>query len=169
MSRGVNKVILIGNCCADPEVRYSPSGAAILNVTVATNESWVDKATQQKQEKAEFHRVVMFGKLAEIGGQYLKKGSSVYLEGKLKTNKWQDQSGADRYTTEVVLDFDGKMQMLDSKQDNQQQTRAAPQQQQNHQGYHQPPQGQQQPPAQQQRQQQMPPQGAYDPNQPPPF
>lgn len=126
---GVNKVILIGRLGQDPEVRYTASGAAIANLSVATSEKWKDKQTGEQKEATEWHRVVMFGKLAEIGGQYLKKGSNVYLEGKLKTNKWQDQSGADRYTTEVVLDFGGVMQMLDSKQGNQQQTRAAPQQQ----------------------------------------
>ncbi len=111
-SRGINKVILVGNLGRDPEVRYTPDGRAIANITVATSETWKDKNTGQQQEKTEWHRVVIFGKLAEIAGEYLRKGSQVYLEGKLQTRKWQDQSGADRYTTEVVLDFNGVMQML---------------------------------------------------------
>lgn len=115
-SRGVNKVILVGNLGKDPEVRYTPDGRAIANITVATSEQWKDKNTGQPQEKTEWHRVVIFGKLAEIAGEYLRKGSQVYLEGKLQTRKWQDQSGADRYTTEVVLDFNGVMQMLGGRQ-----------------------------------------------------
>lgn len=111
-SRGVNKVILVGNLGKDPEVRYTPDGRAIANITVATSETWTNKQTGQKEEKTEWHRVVIFGKLAEIAGEYLRKGSQVYLSGKLQTRKWQDQSGADRFTTEVVLDFGGEMQML---------------------------------------------------------
>jgi len=111
--RGVNKVILVGTLGADPEVKYAANGNAIANLSVATSEEWNDKNTGQKQQKTEWHRVSMFGKLAEIAGQYLKKGSQVYLEGKLQTRKWQDQNGQDRYTTEVVLSgFDGTMQML---------------------------------------------------------
>ena len=111
--RGVNKVILVGTLGADPEVKYAANGNAIANLSVATSEEWNDKNTGQKQQKTEWHRVSMFGKLAEIAGQYLKKGSQVYLEGKLQTRKWQDQNGHDRYTTEVVLSgFDGTMQML---------------------------------------------------------
>lgn len=112
--RGVNKVILVGTLGRDPEVKYSANGNAIANLSVATSEQWTDKATGQKQEKTEWHRVVMFGKLAEVAGQYLTKGSQVYLEGKLQTRKWQDQNtGQDRYSTEVVLDgFSGTMQML---------------------------------------------------------
>lgn len=111
-SRGVNKVILIGNLGQDPEVRYMPNGGAVCNITVATSETWKDKNSGENQEKTEWHRVVMFRKLAEIAGEYLKKGSKVYLEGKLQTRKWQDQQGQDRYTTEIVAD---QMQMLDSR------------------------------------------------------
>ena len=103
-SRGVNKVILIGNLGQDPEVRYMPNGGAVCNITVATSETWKDKNTGENQEKTEWHRVVMFRRLAEIAGEYLKKGSKVYLEGRLQTRKWQDQQGQDRYTTEIVAD-----------------------------------------------------------------
>ncbi|WP_028470377.1 single-stranded DNA-binding protein [Neptunomonas japonica] len=109
MARGVNKVILVGNMGGDPEVRYMPSGNAVTNVTLATSESWKDKQTGQNQERTEWHRVVFFNKLAEIAGEYLRKGSQVYIEGALRTRKWQDQSGADRYTTEIVA---SEMQML---------------------------------------------------------
>lgn len=113
MARGVNKVILVGTLGRDPEVKYAANGNAIANLNVATSEQWNDKATGQKQEKTEWHRVVIFGKLAEIAAQYLTKGSQVYLEGKLQTRKWQDQNtGQDRYSTEVVIDFNGQMQML---------------------------------------------------------
>lgn len=106
----VNKVILVGNLGRDPEVRYSPDGGAICNMSVATTSSWKDKATGEKREETEWHRVVMYNRLAEIAGEYLKKGRSVYLEGRLKTRKWQDKdTGADRYSTEVVAD---QMQML---------------------------------------------------------
>lgn len=116
-SRGVNKVILVGNLGKDPEVRYTPDGRGIANLTVATSETWKDKSSGQQQEKTEWHRVVIFGKLAEIAGEYLRKGSQVYLEGKLQTRKWQDKDGADRYSTEVVIDgFTGSMQMLGSRQ-----------------------------------------------------
>lgn len=111
MSRGINKCILVGNLGKDPEIRYTADGKAIANLTLATSESWKDKQGQQ-QEKTEWHRVVVFGGLAEVVGQYLKKGSQVYFEGKLQTRKWQDQSGQDRYTTEVVVDQRGQMQML---------------------------------------------------------
>lgn len=111
-SRGVNKVILIGNLGQDPEVRYMPNGGAVCNITVATSETWKDKNTGEQQEKTEWHRVVMFRRLAEIAGEYLKKGSKVFLEGRLQTRKWQDQQGQDRYTTEIVAD---EMQMLDSR------------------------------------------------------
>lgn len=111
--RGINKVILVGTLGADPDVKYAANGNAIANLSVATSEEWNDKNTGQKQQKTEWHRVAIFGKLAEIAGQYLTKGSQVYLEGKLQTRKWQDQNGQDRYTTEVVLSgFDGNMQML---------------------------------------------------------
>ncbi|MGL4476244.1 MAG: single-stranded DNA-binding protein [Shewanella sp.] len=110
-SRGVNKVILVGNLGQDPEVRYMPNGNAVANITVATSESWKDQQGQQ-QERTEWHRVVFFGKLAEIAGEYLRKGSQVYVEGKLQTRKWKDQSGQDRYSTEIVVDQSGSMQML---------------------------------------------------------
>ncbi|MCW8885547.1 MAG: single-stranded DNA-binding protein [Motiliproteus sp.] len=113
MARGVNKVILIGNLGQDPETRYMPNGNAVTNVTVATSDSWKDKDGQQ-QERTEWHRIVFFGKLAEIAGQYTKKGSKIYVEGVLRTRKWQDQNGEDKYTTEIVVDMNGQMQMLDS-------------------------------------------------------
>ena len=113
--RGVNKVILLGNLGKDPEIKYMPNGNAVANITLATSETWNDKNTGEKQEKTEWHRVVFFGKLAEIVGQYLKKGSKIYVEGKLQTRKWQGQDGQDRYTTEVVVDIGGTMQMLDSR------------------------------------------------------
>jgi len=109
MARGVNKVILVGNLGKDPEVRFAPSGSAMANITVATTESWKDKQTGEKQEKTEWHRVVFFNRLAEIVGEYLKKGSQVYIEGRLQTRKWQGQDGQDRYTTEIVA---SEMQML---------------------------------------------------------
>lgn len=112
-SRGVNKVILVGNLGQDPEVRYMPNGGAVANITLATSDSWRDKATGEQRERTEWHRVVLFGKLAEVAGEYLRKGSQVYIEGQLQTRKWQDQSGQDRYTTEVVVQgFNGVMQML---------------------------------------------------------
>lgn len=118
MARGVNKVILIGNLGSDPEIRYMPSGDAVANFNMATHESWKDRNTGELQERTEWHRIVMFGKLAEIAQQYLRKGSKVYIEGKLQTRKWQDQQGTDRYTTEIVVDgFSGQMQMLDSRPD----------------------------------------------------
>lgn len=117
--RGVNKVILVGTLGQDPEVKFAANGNAIANLSVATSEEWNDKNTGQKQQKTEWHRVVLFGKLAEIAQQYLSKGSQVYLEGKLQTRKWQDQNGQDRYSTEVVLSgFDGVMQMLGGGQNN---------------------------------------------------
>ena len=113
MARGINKVILIGNLGQDPETRYMPSGGAVTNLTIATSETWKDKQTGQPQERTEWHRVVFFNRLAEIAGEYLKKGSKVYIEGALRTRKWQDKStGADRYTTEIVAN---EMQMLDSR------------------------------------------------------
>lgn len=115
-SRGVNKVILVGNLGQDPEVRYMPSGGAVANITLATSESWRDKATGEMKEQTEWHRVVMFGKLAEVAGEYLRKGSQVYIEGQLRTRKWQDQSGQERYTTEVVVNVGGTMQMLGGRQ-----------------------------------------------------
>ena len=112
MSRGVNKVILVGNLGKDPEVRYMPNGNAVANITLATSESWKDKTSGEQQEKTEWHRIVMFRRLGEIAGEYLKKGSQVYIEGKLQTRKWQDKDGNDRYTTEIVAD---EMQMLGSR------------------------------------------------------
>jgi len=112
MARGVNKVILIGNLGKDPEVRHMPSGGSVANVTIATTEGWKDKQTGEQQEKTEWHRVVFFGRLSEIVGEYLKKGSKVYIEGRLQTKKWQDNNGNDRYTTEIVAN---DLQMLDSR------------------------------------------------------
>lgn len=109
MARGINKVILVGNLGQDPEVRYTANGAAVANISIATTEQWTDKQSGQKQERTEWHRVVMFGRLGEIAGEYLRKGSQVYIEGKLQTRKWQDQNGQDRYTTEIVAN---DMQML---------------------------------------------------------
>lgn len=114
-SRGVNKVILVGNLGQDPEVRYLPNGGAVTNITLATSESWRDKQTGENKEITEWHRVVLFGKLAEVAGEYLRKGSQVYIEGQLRTRKWQDQGGQDRYTTEIVVNVGGTMQMLGSK------------------------------------------------------
>ncbi len=113
---GVNKVIIIGNLGKDPEVRFMPSGGAVANITVATSDTWKDKQTGEQKEKTEWHRVAIFGKLAEIAGEYLKKGSKVYIEGALQTRKWQNQQGQDQYTTEIVVQgFNGTMQMLDSR------------------------------------------------------
>ncbi|BDH47536.1 single-stranded DNA-binding protein [Salmonella enterica subsp. enterica serovar Choleraesuis] len=115
-SRGVNKVILVGNLGQDPEVRYMPNGGAVANITLATSESWRDKQTGEMKEQTEWHRVVLFGKLAEVAGEYLRKGSQVYIEGQLRTRKWQDQSGQERYTTEIVVNVGGTMQMLGGRQ-----------------------------------------------------
>lgn len=112
MARGVNKVILIGNMGKDPDIRYMPSGAAAANCSIATSESWRDKNTGEMQEKTEWHNLVFFGRLAEIVGEYCKKGSKIYVEGRLQTRKWQDKNGNDRYTTEIVAN---EMQMLDSR------------------------------------------------------
>ncbi|MCG7920826.1 MAG: single-stranded DNA-binding protein [Candidatus Thiodiazotropha lotti] len=112
MARGINKVILIGNLGKDPETRYMPSGGAVTNVTLATSESWKDKNSGEQQERTEWHRVVFFNRLGEIAGEYLKKGSKVYVEGSLRTRKWQGQDGQDRYTTEIVA---SEMQILDSR------------------------------------------------------
>ena len=110
--RGINKVIILGNLGNDPETRYMPNGNAVTNVSLATSESWKDKQSGQMQERTEWHRVVFFNRLAEIAGEYLRKGSKVYIEGSLRTRKWQDQSGNDRYTTEIVA---SDMQMLDGR------------------------------------------------------
>lgn len=137
-SRGVNKVILVGNLGQDPEVRYAANGNAIANITLATSESYKDKNTGQMVDKTEWHRVVFFQKLAEIAGEYLRKGSQIYVEGKLKTTKYTDNNGVEKYSTDIVVDgFDGKLQMLGSKeggnaaqgQNNQAQGGYAPQQQ----------------------------------------
>ena len=112
MARGVNKVILIGNLGKDIDVRYMPSGAAVANFSLATSESWKDKQTGEKKEKTEWHNIAMYGRLAEIAGEYLKKGSKVYVEGKLQTRKWQDNNGNDRYTTDIIAN---EMQLLDSR------------------------------------------------------
>ena len=112
MARGVNKVIIVGNCGQDPETRFMPSGGAVTNLSIATSESWKDKNTGDQQERTEWHRVVFFNRLAEIAGEYVKKGSKLYIEGSLRTRKWQGQDGQDRYTTEIVA---SEMQMLDSR------------------------------------------------------
>ncbi|MCV6612410.1 MAG: single-stranded DNA-binding protein [Amphritea sp.] len=129
-SRGVNKVIIVGNLGNDPETKYMPSGNAVTNITVATSETWKDKQTGEQQERTEWHRCVFFNRLAEIAAEYLRKGSKVYLEGSLRTRKWKDQQGQDRYTTEIVV---SEMQMLDSRGSDQArppaQQQAAPQQQ----------------------------------------
>ena len=166
---GVNKVIIVGNLGKDPEVRFMPNGGAVANITVATSDSWKDKQTGEQKEKTEWHRVVMFGKLAEIAGEYLRKGSKVYLEGSLQTRKWTNQQGQDQYTTEIVLQgFNGVMQMLDGKssQGQQQQGGFSNQGQQQQGGFSN--QGQQQQPAQQggfsnqdQQQQAPAPQGGF--------
>lgn len=153
MARGVNKVILVGTCGQDPEVRYLPNGNAVTNLSLATSEQWTDKQTGQKVEKTEWHRVSMFGKVAEIAGEYLRKGSQVYIEGKLQTREWE-KDGIKRYTTEIVVDMQGTMQLLGGRpqnQDNGQQS--APQQQR----------PQQQRPAPQQRPQSQAPQPAPQP------
>lgn len=109
MARGINKVILVGNLGADPETRAMPSGVQVTNISIATSESWKDKQTGEQQERTEWHKVVFFGRLAEIASEYLRKGSQVYVEGNLRTNKWQDRDGNDRYTTEIVAK---EMQMM---------------------------------------------------------
>ncbi len=112
MARGINKVILIGNLGNDPEVRYTAGGAAVTNISLATTDSWKDKETGEQQDRTEWHRVVFFGRLAEIVGEYLRKGSQVYIEGRLQTRKWQDKDGNDKYTTEIIA---SEMQMLGSR------------------------------------------------------
>lgn len=160
-SRGINKVILVGNLGNDPEVRYAPNGNAITNITLATSESYKDKNTGQMVDKTEWHRVVFFQKLAEIAGEYLRKGSQIYIEGKLETKKYTDNNGVEKYSTNIVVDgFDGKLQMLGSKeggnasqgQNSQAQSGYAPQQQNAPQGGYQ----QQNAPQQQQQYQQAP-------------
>lgn len=126
MARGINKVILVGTCGQDPETRYLPNGSAVTNLSLATSEQWTDKQTGQKVEKTEWHRVSLFGKVAEIAGEYLRKGSQVYIEGKLQTREWE-KDGVKRYTTEIIVDMQGTMQLLGGKPEGQQ---AAPQQRQ---------------------------------------
>ncbi|QNJ57359.1 ssDNA binding protein [Pseudomonas phage Dolphis] len=157
MARGVNKVILVGTCGQDPEVKYLPNGNAVTNLSLATSEQWKDKQSGEKVEKTEWHRVSLFGKVAEIAGEYLRKGSQVYIEGKLQTREWE-KDGIKRYTTEIIVDINGTMQLLGGKNDgnsgrdgNNQQQQQRPQQQR--------PQQQQQRPAPQQPQQQN---GGYD-------
>lgn len=156
MARGVNKVILIGNLGADPETRFTPNGTAVSNLNLATDESYKDKNTGQMVPKTEWHKVVIFGKVAEVAGQYLRKGSKVYIEGKLQTRKWTDQQGQDKYSTEVLVDISGQMQMLDSPNQGGQQAPA--------------PQGQQpQRPPQQQQQRQPAQQQGQNFQEPPPY
>jgi len=134
--RGINKVILVGTCGQDPEVRYMPNGNAVTNLSLATSEAWTDKHTGQKVEKTEWHRVVLFGKVAEIAGEYLRKGSQCYIEGKLETREWE-KDGIKRYSTEVRVDINGTMQLLGGRPDNQgggQQQRQPQQQQRQPQG-----------------------------------
>lgn len=118
MARGINKVILIGNVGGNPDVRYLPNGNAVTNLTLATSDSWKDKQSGQIQERTEWHRVSLFGKIAEIAGQYLVKGSKIYIEGRLQTREWE-KDGVKRYTTEIVVDMSGTLQMLDSRGDGQ--------------------------------------------------
>ncbi|AXM96682.1 single-stranded DNA-binding protein [Pseudomonas plecoglossicida] len=119
MARGVNKVILVGTCGQDPEVRYLPNGNAVTNLSLATSEQWTDKQSGQKVERTEWHRVSLFGKVAEIAGEYLRKGSQVYIEGKLQTREWE-KDGIKRYTTEIIVDMQGTMQLLGGRPQNQQ-------------------------------------------------
>ena len=114
MARGINKVILIGNLGNDPEVRHTPNGSAVANVTMATSETWRDKQSGELQDRTEWHRIVFFNRLAEIVGEYLRKGSKIYVEGSLRTRKWQDKTGIDRYTTEIIAN---EMHILDSRKD----------------------------------------------------
>jgi single-strand DNA-binding protein len=155
MSRGVNKVIIVGNLGNDPDVRFMPNGNAVANFSVATSETWKDKQTGEQKEKTEWHRIVIYQRLAEIAGEYLKKGSKVYLEGKLQTRKWQNQQGQDQYTTEIVVN---EMQMLDGRNSNAQNM---PQQAQQAQQASQAPQAQQ---AQQAQQASQAPQAPQEPD-----
>ncbi|GAJ78702.1 single-stranded DNA-binding protein [Vibrio sp. JCM 18905] len=168
-SRGINKVILVGgNLGNDPEIRYMPNGGAVANITIATSDSWRDKATGEQREKTEWHRVVLFGKLAEVAGEYLRKGSQVYIEGQLQTRKWQDQSGQDRYSTEVVVQgFNGVMQMLGGRGQGGGAPMGGQQQQQGGWGQPQQPAQQQYNAPQQQQQQQAPQQPQQQYNEPP--
>ncbi|MEQ0106823.1 single-stranded DNA-binding protein [Klebsiella sp. JN_Kp124] len=127
-ARGVNKVILVGHLGQDPDVRYMPNGGAVANLTLATSETWRDKQTGEMCENTEWHRVVMFGKLAEVAGEYLRKGAQVYIEGQLRTRSWQDDTGATRYVTEVLVGQNGTMQMLGGRREGSPSENAAPQQ-----------------------------------------
>lgn len=127
-SKGINKVILIGNLGQDPDIRYMPDGGAVANIALATSETWRDKTTGEMRELTEWHRVVLFGKLAEVASEYLRKGAQVYIEGQLRTRKWTDQTGQERYTTEVVVHTGGTMQMLGSRQNGTQSSRGQSQQ-----------------------------------------
>jgi single-strand DNA-binding protein len=153
MARGINKVILIGNVGADPEVRFMPNGDAVCNITLATSDQWKDKQTGQPQEKTEWHRIVFFGRIAEVIGEYVRKGSKLYIEGRLQTREWEKE-GVKRYTTEIVVDVRGQMQLLDGAPQGQQQSpqQQSPQQQA----------PQQQRPQQQRPQQQRPQQQSYN-------
>jgi single-strand DNA-binding protein len=158
----------VGNLGNDPEIRYMPNGGAVANITIATSESWRDKATGEQREKTEWHRVALFGKLAEVAGEYLRKGSQVYVEGQLQTRKWQDQSGQDRYTTEVVVQgFNGVMQMLGGRAQGGAPMGGGQQQQQGGWGQPQQPAQQQYNAPQQQPQQQAPQQPQQQYNEPP--
>nr|UWI41126.1 MAG: Single-strand binding protein family protein [Bacteriophage sp.] len=158
MARGVNKVIIVGTLGNDPEVKYSASGSSIANLSVATSEQWKDKQTGEKKEQTEWHRVVIFGKLAEIAGEYLRKGSQVYIEGQLRTRKWTDSNGVDKYTTEIVIpQIGGVMQMLGGRRDD------SDQQQPRQQSGQQPQGGWGTNPQQQQPQKQQSPQGGNEP------
>jgi len=126
--RGINKVIIVGNLGQDPEVRYMPGGGAVANFSLATSESWRDKQTGEMRENTEWHRVVLFGKLAEVAGEYLRKGAQVYVEGQLRTRSWQDDNDVTRYVTEIVVGQNGTMQMLGGRRDGGQSQSAAPQQ-----------------------------------------
>ncbi|EBZ4937778.1 single-stranded DNA-binding protein [Salmonella enterica] len=126
--RGINKVIIVGNLGQDPEVRYMPNGGAVANLSLATSESWRDKQTGEMRENTEWHRVVLFGKLAEVASEYLRKGAQVYVEGQLRTRSWQDDSGVARYVTEIVVGQNGTMQMLGGRRDGGQSQSTAPQQ-----------------------------------------
>lgn len=158
MARGVNKVIIVGTLGNDPEVKYSASGSAIANLSVATSEQWKDKQTGEKKEQTEWHRVVIFGKLAEVAGEYLRKGSQIYIEGQLRTRKWTDSNGVDKYTTEIVIpQMGGVMQMLGGKRDD------SGQQQPRQQSGQQPQGGWGTNPQQQQQPKQQSPQGGNEP------
>ena len=128
MARGVNRVILVGTCGQDPDVRYMPNGNAVTNLSLATSEQWTDKQTGQKVEKTEWHRVSLFGKVAEIAGEYLRKGSQVYIEGKLQTREWE-KDGVKRYTTEIIVDMQGTMQLLGGRPQDGDQQQSSPRQQ----------------------------------------